>query len=111
MVEALAGFAIPQAKIADVLDIDQKTLLKHYDREVQRGAAKVEANLVGNLLRLAGGSDGTALKAIMFALTCRFGWSQYAPRPQTEPEKGKKELAQIEAETAHKTSDWGELVH
>lgn len=111
MVEALAGFAIPIDKIADVLDIDKKTLLKHYEREIQRGAAKVEANLVGNLLRLAGGSDGTALKAIMFALTCRFGWSQYAPRPADVEKLGKKEMAQIAAETAHQASDWGELVH
>jgi hypothetical protein len=111
MVEALAGFAIPTSKIADVLSISEPTLFKHYADEIQRGAAKVEANLVGNLLRLAGGSDGTALKAIMFALTCRFGWSQYAPRPAEAEKPGKKEIAQMAAETAHQTSDWGELVH
>ena len=52
-------------------------LRKHYTTELQRGAATVEAKLVGNLLKLASGSDGTALKAIMFALQCRFGWSLY----------------------------------
>jgi hypothetical protein len=109
MVEALAGFAIPTAKIADVIDIDQKTLLRHYERELRVGAAKVEAKLAGNLLRLAGGSDGTALKAIMFALNCRFGWSQYVPRP-VEEKLGKKEIAQIEAETAHETSKWARYV-
>jgi hypothetical protein len=77
MVEVLSGFGIPQDKIADVIGVDGKTLRKHYAREVQRGAATVEAKLVGNLLKLAGGSDGTALKAITFALQCRFGWSLY----------------------------------
>ncbi|HSC93356.1 MAG TPA: hypothetical protein VLC73_00135 [Burkholderiales bacterium] len=64
MVEVLSGFGIPQDKIADVIGVDGKTLRKHYATELQRGAATVEAKLVGNLLKLAGGSDGTALKAI-----------------------------------------------
>ncbi|MFY9827352.1 MAG: hypothetical protein WAK69_01800, partial [Rhodoplanes sp.] len=61
MVEVLSGFGIPQDKIADVIGVDGKTLRKHYATELQRGAATVEAKLVGNLLKLAGGSDGTAL--------------------------------------------------
>ena len=73
---SLSGFAIPQDKIADVIGVDGKTLRKHYATELQRGAATVEAKLVGNLLKLASGSDGTALKAIMFALQCTT-WPNY----------------------------------
>jgi hypothetical protein len=91
MVEVLSGFGIPQDKIADVIGVDGKTLRKHYATELQRGAATVEAKLVGNLLKLAGGSDGTALKAIMFALHCRFGWSLYAP-PLPERPLGNDEV-------------------
>ncbi|WP_348631830.1 hypothetical protein, partial [Mesorhizobium sp. M6A.T.Cr.TU.017.01.1.1] len=80
-VELLAGAAVSQAEICAVLGIDQKTLRKRYRLELDRGAAKVEARLVGNLLRLASGSDGVALRAIMFSLRCRFGWSEFAPRP------------------------------
>ena len=111
MVEVLAGYAIPVDKIAAVVGVDTKTLTKHYGEQLMRGAATVEAKLVGNLLRLASGSDGTALKAIMFSLNCRFGWSAYAPRPATEAAPGKKEIAQAQAETAHEGSDWAELVH
>jgi hypothetical protein len=75
IVELLAGAAIPQRHIA----IDCKSLRRHYRRELDRGAATVEAELVCNLLRLAGGKDGVALKAIVFALQCRFGWSRYLP--------------------------------
>jgi hypothetical protein len=110
MVEVLAGFAIPTAKIADVIGIDQKTLLKHYADEIRRGGASVEAKLVGNLLRIAGGTDGTALKAIMFSLQCRFGWSQYAADPREKP-LGKKEQIQAEAETAAQGTAWSDLVH
>ncbi|RWO25254.1 MAG: RNA polymerase subunit sigma-70 [Mesorhizobium sp.] len=83
LVELLGGAAVPQPEICSALRIDQKTLRKHYRRELDRGSAMVEAKLAGNLLRLAGGNDGTALKAIMFGLQTRFGWSQYVPRPNT----------------------------
>lgn len=80
-VELLAGMAIPQATICGLLEIDRKTLRRHYRRELDRGAAVVEAKLVANLLRLAGGNDGVALKAVVFSLRCRFGWSPFAPPP------------------------------
>lgn len=111
MVEVLAGFGIPTKKIADVLNIAQPTVLKYFRAELDRGAAVVEAKLVGNLLRLANGADGTALKAVMFSLTTRFGWSAYVPRPKTEEPLGKKEQAQIAAETAHEDTEWSGLVN
>lgn len=111
MVEVLSGFAIPTLKIADVLDISQHTLFKYYERELRIGSAKVEAQLVGNLLAIAKGKDGAALKAIMFALNCRFGWSAYAPRPVEPAPLGKKEIAQLDAESAHEGSDWSGLVN
>lgn len=112
MVEAMAGFAIPEAKIALVIGVDDKTLRLHYATEIARGAATVEAKLAGNLLRLASGTDGTALKAIMFALTARFGWSQYAPPPVEKAEPlGKKAALEIEAEHGHKNTSWGALLN
>ena len=89
-----------------MLGIDRKTVDKHYRSELQRGAAMVEARLVGNLLRIASGTDGTALKAIMFSLNCRFGWSQYAPAPL-----GKQAEADLRAQTAPEESDWSGLVN
>lgn len=78
-VELLAGAAVPQAEICGVLKIDPKTLRRHYRRELDIGAARVQAKLISHLHVLANGNDGVALKAIMFALRCRFGWSPYLP--------------------------------
>ncbi|WP_234913754.1 MULTISPECIES: hypothetical protein [Sinorhizobium] len=75
----MAGAGVPQSEIAAALAVTMPTLRKHYRDELQRGAAIVEARLAGRLMRIASGKDGTALKAIMFALQCRFGWSRYAP--------------------------------
>lgn len=112
VVTALAGFGIPTDKIASVVGITKPTLLKVFAAEIARGTAQVEANLIGNLFKLASGNDGTALKAIIFSLQCRFGWSQYAPAPEPKPEPiGKKEQATLDAQTAHEESGWSELVH
>jgi high-affinity Fe2+/Pb2+ permease len=107
----MAGFAIPHEKICLVLGIDLKTLYKHLGTELQTGSAKVEAQLVGNLLKIASGADGAALKAIQFALNCRFGWSAYAPKPVQEV-LGKKAQAEMDAFTAHEEDpDWSRLVN
>ncbi len=108
-VEILAGMFVPIERIADVLDICRNTLLKHYEAELRRGSALVESKLISNVFKIAGGQDGTALKANMFLLNCRFGWTQYAPPPK-EPSLGKKEQADQEAQVAHEGNEWGELI-
>lgn len=107
MVEVMSGFGIDAAKIAMVVGIDRSTLLKHYRAEIDRGAATIEAKLTGNLLRIAGGSDNAALKAITFALQCRFGW-HFAVDPSNPGRLGKKAAEQIAAERAGDSSDWGD---
>jgi DNA-binding XRE family transcriptional regulator len=109
-VELLTGFGLTQDKIAQVVGIERTTLWKHYQREIERGSATVEAKLTANLLRIAGGKDGTAMRAIAFALQCRFGWRAQTDTmfdPNTIP-IGKKEAAQIAAQTAGEATDWGE---
>ena len=83
VVTRLAGLGISQNQIAAALGCARKTLAKHYHEELRDGSAKVEAELVQNLARLAGGSDATALRASIFLLRARFHWSEYMPpRPR-----------------------------
>ncbi|TBD68313.1 hypothetical protein ELH16_08605 [Rhizobium ruizarguesonis] len=81
LVQTLASQGIPQAETCRVLDVSAKTLRKCYRRELDIGAARLQAALVDHLLRLAGGTDDVALRAIIFLLRCRFGWSPYLPPP------------------------------
>ncbi|WHO79688.1 hypothetical protein [Rhizobium leguminosarum] len=81
LVLALAALGVPQLEIGRVLEIDPKTLRRYYRRELNVGAVKLEAALIGHLLRLAAGDDDIALRAIIYLLRCRFGWSRYAPPP------------------------------
>jgi hypothetical protein len=111
VVHMMVGFGIPQDKIVLALGISLGTLHRYFKPEIKAGNAQVEAKLVANLLRLSNGSDGTALKATMFALQARFGWSIYAPAAiPKEPARGKKETLNDEAQTAHTKSDWGDLL-
>lgn len=81
LVQMLASEGVPQAQICRILAIDPKTARKHYRRELDIGAAKLEAALISHLLRIARGKGAVAFKAIRFVLQSRFGWSEFASRP------------------------------
>lgn len=95
VVEMMAGWAIPEERIAKVLLIDPKTLRKHFGEELEVGHAKLEAQLAQNLLRIAQGHDRQSLIATIFALKSRFGWVEQQPSAREQP-LGKKE-ARLEA--------------
>lgn len=107
--EALAGWAIPQERIARVIGVDPKTLRKHFGDELEIGSAKLEAQLAQNLLRIAQGPDRQALIATIFALKARFGWMEAGPPPRDRP-LGKKEAAQLAAEHAGEGTSWDDLL-
>lgn len=108
--EAMAGWAIPQERIARVIGVDPKTLRKHFPDELIMGSAKLEAQLAQNLLRIAHGHDRQALIATIFALKSRFGWVEATPPPREQP-LGKKEAAQLRAEEIlDGDSSWGDLL-
>ncbi len=57
MVEMMAGWSIPEERVAKVLGIDPKTLRKHFAQELEVAHAKLEAQLAQNLLRIVHGHD------------------------------------------------------
>lgn len=81
IVELAASYAVPTINIVELLGISQKTLFKHYRRELDVGAARLEAALALRLYAIAGGKGAIALRAAIFLLRSRFGWSRYLPRP------------------------------
>ena len=111
-VEAMAGYGIPETDIARVLDIDPKTLRRHYRDELDVGHVKANAKVADNLFKIATGTGREAVTAAIFWLKVRAGWSEYAPSPSPlPPPLGKKEQAQIDAVDSAKGTEWGTLVH
>jgi hypothetical protein len=113
LVEVMTGAQMTQERIASIIGISEPTLRLHYVTEIERGSAKLEAQLVGNVLKIANGTGTAALKANEFLLRTRFGYSEYSPAPAEPkpPKLGKKEIANAEAQVAHEESDWADLVH
>ncbi|WP_327205890.1 RNA polymerase subunit sigma-70 [Rhizobium beringeri] len=82
LVEVLTAEGLSQREICPILAVSPKTLRLHYREELDRGSARLEAALAMHLYRLAGGKSVIALRAAIFILKARFGWSPYLPPPR-----------------------------
>lgn len=114
MVEAMAA-VVTQEEIAVVMDIDTKTLRRHYRAELDRALVIANSKVGLNLFKIATGKGREAVTAAIFWMKTRAGWSEYSPPPKPpaapkEPEPGKKELADREANERPADPEWGELV-
>ncbi|MEX0853890.1 MAG: ParB N-terminal domain-containing protein [Bauldia sp.] len=75
-VEAMAGYGIPEVDIACVLEIDPKTLRRHYRKELAKGHIKATAKVAENLFRKATGEGRESVIAAIFWLKTRAGWKE-----------------------------------
>src|SRR5947199_70905 len=75
-IEAMAGFGIPEAEIAQVLDIDPETLGARYRKELDTGRTKANARVAESLYRKATGEGREAVTAAIFWLKTRAGWKE-----------------------------------
>ena len=75
-VEAMAGYGIPEADIACVLDIDPKTLRRHYRQELDKGHIKATAKVAESLFRKATTDGSQSVTAAIFWLKTRAGWKE-----------------------------------
>ena len=82
-VETLAGYGIPEAKIASLIGIDAKTLRKHYRNELDYGHTKANARVAENLYRKATGEGREAVTAAIFWLKTRARWTETSVHEHT----------------------------
>lgn len=81
-VRAMAGFGVPQEDIAVLLDIDPKTLRKHFRAELDRGTIEANAKVAQTLFTMATVDKNVA--AAIFWMKARAGWRE-KPLPDEEP--------------------------
>lgn len=72
-VEALSGYGVRHDEIALYLDIDPKTLRKHYREQLDKGTIKANAGIARSLHKQA--TEGNVAAAI-FWLKARAGWRE-----------------------------------
>src|SRR4030095_10858060 len=78
-VEKLSGLGVPQAAIATVLDVDEKTLRKHLRAELDSGMTKANTAVAEFLFDAASGKrgeGGPAITAAIFWAKTRLGWKE-----------------------------------
>lgn len=85
MVEQMSAVGIPQESICLVIrdGIDDKTLRKHFRRELDTAAVKANAKVGGTLFNKAMAGDTTA--AIFWAKT-RMGWKEKQHHEHSGPD-------------------------
>ena len=105
-VEELIAIGMTQSNIAASLGIDQRTLSKHFPRELRDGAAKKRGETV-KLLWLAAKKGNVAAMKTLMALQIEPPQRE-TPALARSPKLGKKEVAQKEAESAGEGTDWGD---
>ncbi len=71
-VGAMSAYGIPQKEIANCLEIDVKTLRKHYREELDTAQAKANAAVAGKLYKKA---MGGCTRSMIFWLKTRGRWS------------------------------------
>ena len=74
--EAMAAFGIPETDIATVLDIDPKTLRKHYRHELSKGSIKANTKVAESLYKKALGDGAQSVTAAIFWLKTRAHWKE-----------------------------------
>ncbi len=73
-VRAMSGYGVPQDDIATLLEIDPKTLRKHFRRELERGSIEATAKVGQSLFRMA--TEGNSVAAAIFWMKARAGWRE-----------------------------------
>ena len=74
LARAMAGFGVPQDDIATHLDIDPKTLRKHFRQELDRGTTEANVKVAQSLFQMA--TQGKNVAAAIFWMKARAGWRE-----------------------------------
>ncbi len=74
LVRAMSGFGVPQEDIATHLEIDAKTLRKHFRRELDRGTIDANVKVAQTLFNMATVEKNVA--AAIFWMKARAGWRE-----------------------------------
>jgi hypothetical protein len=73
-VRAMAAFGVPQDAIGAHLELDAKTLRKHFRKELDRGMVEANVKVAQSLFNMA--TQGNNVAAAIFWMKARAGWRE-----------------------------------
>lgn len=112
-VKMLAAMGIPQADIARVVGVSQRTLTKHYKAELETGGIEANAKVAQSLFKQATDPQKPNVAAGIFWLKTRAGWREKDPASspgEVAAQPGKKEQANLDARNAEAGTEWDGLL-
>ena len=74
MARAMSGLGLPQDQIALLLEVDPKTLRKHFRDDLDRGMAEANVKVGQSLFNMA--TSGNNVAAAIFWLKARANWRE-----------------------------------
>ena len=95
-VRAMVGYGKPQMDIGTFLDIDAKTLRKHFTRELEMGSIEATTKVAQSLFRMA--TEGKNVGAAIFWMKARAGWREKQPDSPAIEDKSPDEMTDEELE-------------
>lgn len=101
-VRAMAGYGMPHIDIATFLDIDAKTLRKHFSRELELGSIEATTKVAQSLFRMA--TEGKNVAAAIFWMKARAGWREKQPEALAAEDTPLDELTDAELEAIIRSS-------
>ena len=75
LIRTLSGIGVPQKMMAVQIGIDEKTLRKYYEDDIDVGQSKATSAIAKRLYDIAMSDSKEALTACIFWLKCRARWS------------------------------------
>src|SRR5689334_20425086 len=91
-VEAMAAYGIPEIDISRVVEVDPKTLRKHYREELDLGETKANAQVAGFLFNSAKNGNVTAQ---IFWLKTRAKWRETPVELKHSGSIARKDLSEL----------------
>jgi hypothetical protein len=86
-VEAMAGYGLSAADIAQVLDIEVTELKASYEKELAGGQIKANARVAESLYRKAIGEGRESVTAAIFWLKTRARWKEISVHEHVAPQE------------------------
>jgi len=108
VVSMLVARGWTQLRIARYIGCDEKTLRKHFSRELDEGRDLIEGLAMEILVNKMVGGDRQSVNKVLELIDK--GKAAVLPKEPKAPKLGKKEQAKLDAAKGHENSSWGQLL-
>ena len=103
----MSWFGMPNKRIAELMEIDEKTLVKHYGPELEEGRSYRNVRLAEMAYaRAMNPEDKDSAKLLQFVLSHRGGWSSLQKTEVSGPDGGPQVMKFVDGPPQENYEQW-----